>query len=292
MKKIAFLSGKGGAGKTSLALSVAQQLSDKALLVDCDVDAADTALLIETQRLETKKFHSGKAFTINHDKCIKCGKCKINCPFDAIDVGENTTLTINALKCEGCGTCLDYCKYDAISTSEKLCGEWYTSETRFNSEMIHAYLYPGSDNSGKLVNILKEESQKKGESFYDYVLYDGPPGVGCPAIATISGIDFAVVVVECGASGIHDAERLIELLNKMYIKSIAVLNKTGLSEKMDKEASEICNKNKIPIAGKIPFDYEFVRLLKNNRIWLESEDTKIKNLINDIVKNILTEVNL
>ncbi|MDD4013811.1 MAG: 4Fe-4S binding protein, partial [Candidatus Omnitrophica bacterium] len=201
MRQIVVISGKGGTGKTVLTGSFAALAKNK-VMADCDVDAADLHLLLAPQVMERHDFRSGSTAVIDRDKCVVCGKCMQVCRFSALRVflpsGEcaKREVFVDPVACEGCAFCSFACPRGAITMEENLSGEWFISETRFG-RMVHAKLGVAEENSGKLVSLVRGQARELAEkSGCDWVIVDGAPGIGCPVIASLSGVDLAVVVTE------------------------------------------------------------------------------------------------
>jgi len=256
VKQIVIISGKGGTGKTVITGAFAA-LAENKVMADCDVDAADLYLLLEPSIKERHEFRSGKTALIDKEKCIKCGKCIEVCRFDAI--GED--FTVDGISCEGCAFCSFACPVGAINMEENISGEWFISDTRFGS-MVHAKLGIAQENSGKLVSLVrkqaKELAEKKGA---DWVVVDGAPGIGCPVIASLSGIDCAVVVTEPTLSGLHDADRVINVAKHFGILAKLIVNKYDLNMDMTGKIDQYCKENNIDLIGKIPFDKSIVEAM-------------------------------
>src|SRR3989339_228556 len=258
MKQILIISGKGGTGKTILTASFAA-ISKNKVMVDCDVDAADLHLILHPNIKERYDFKSGKTAVVNPILCNKCGKCKEVCRFDAI----SDAFLIDSISCEGCGLCAQVCQSNAIIMKENLSGEWYVSDTEYGP-LVHAKLGIAEENSGKLVakvrQVAKELAQKENS---DYVIIDGPPGIGCPVIASLSGIDMAVIITEPTLSGLHDLKRAIEIALHFKILIGIVINKYDLNVDNTNKIEEFCKKTKIDIIGKIPFSKEVSKSIVN-----------------------------
>ncbi|MBN1501372.1 MAG: 4Fe-4S binding protein [Spirochaetes bacterium] len=290
MKKIAFASGKGGAGKTSLSMSFHKYAKDNSLFADCDVDAADAFLLLEKEIQHKKPFYSGLKYKIDENKCIQCGKCADSCNFNAIK--KTDKYYIEEFSCEGCSLCEDICKYNAIESRSNCCGELFISDTVFNTKMIYARLIPGEDNSGKLVHEVKKIAHEQVLSAEkEFLVIDCPPGIGCPLMAAISGINLLVIIIECSQSGFKDAVRLINLSKKMKIPYITVINKSGLNPDIDNNIEKYLADNEIFSAGKIPFDKEFVYLLNRKKLIIDSDilSGNLKNIFSQIKNRIEME---
>jgi MinD superfamily P-loop ATPase len=285
MLKIAFASGKGGAGKTSLSLSFHKYLKNKSIMADCDVDAADAFLLLEKKIIENKPFVSGYKYSINKNACSQCGACVSVCVFDAIK--KTDSFFIQPYSCEGCGACQDVCVTGAINKTDNHCGEIYISDTIINSLMIYARLIPGEDNSGKLIHEVRKTAQEL--ALYQgrqYIVIDCPPGIGCPLIASISGIDLLVVIIECSRAGFNDAQRLIEVAYKIKIPVIVITNKSGLNQSIDNEIELFLKDRDIFSAGNIPFNEEFVNILNRKELIIDSKiiSKNLKNIYSQIEK--------
>jgi len=251
LRQITIISGKGGTGKTSFAGSFAA-LSKDAVFADCDVDASNLHLLLKPDIIETIEFKGLKLAKIASDECIQCGLCAEKCRFKAID--HRGGYRVNPLHCEGCGVCIRVCPVGAIAFEDRVCGHAYISETRFGP-MVHAYLKPGMENSGKLVTLVRQTAQRIAEEKgKQLVLIDGPPGIGCPVIASLSGVDEAVVVVEPTLSGIHDLKRALMLLDHFKIKPLVCINKHDINPQNTGEIKGFCSENSIELVGAIPFD--------------------------------------
>jgi len=249
MKQIVVLSGKGGTGKTTLTASLAV-LSNNSVVVDCDVDAPDLHLLLKPEVLNTKDFYGSKLADIDKEKCIRCGLCIENCRFDAIDDDFN----IDQFLCEGCGVCGLVCPVSAISYTKRKAGEIYISQTKYGP-MVHALLFLGEENSGKLVTMTRLFASMVAQDYKKpLILIDGSPGIGCPVISSVTNTDYALVVTEPTESGIHDLERLLELIKHFSVKPFVVVNKYDINIGNTERIEEYCKKNDIPVLGRISFD--------------------------------------
>lgn len=253
MKEIVVLSGKGGTGKTTVTASLAA-LAKNAVLADCDVDAADLYLLLRPEIKETFEFWGSQKAKINENKCKECGKCEEACRFGAIE-----NFKVNAILCEGCRVCYNLCPQKAIEMEETLSGHWYISDTKYGP-MVHARLGIAEENSGKLVSVVKKAAREIAErGRYEYIITDGPPGIGCPVISSLSGADMALIVTEPTAAGLHDLERVLKLAENFKVAIKVVINKFDLAQEKSKEIEQYCINEGIEVIGKIPFDEEIVR---------------------------------
>ena len=260
MKELLVLSGKGGTGKTSILGSFAV-LCKNAMLVDCDVDASDLHLLLSPRVLEKNDFISGVTARVNEKGCNGCGTCAELCHFEAIAMTREDIALVDPLACEGCAVCAHFCPEDAIELEPNHCGFWYFSETDYGP-MVHAELMPGEENSGQLVSLVKQKARQRAEKLLkDIILVDGPPGIGCPVIASVSGADLIMVVTEPTQSGLHDLERIIDLSRHFKIRTCVCINKWELNEEMTAKVELACARLGIPVVGRVPFDETVVESL-------------------------------
>jgi len=255
MRKMTILSGKGGTGKTTVTASFAA-LSENAVFADCDVDASNLHLLLKPNFRETIEFRGLKLAVINPDRCTRCGLCEEKCRFNAIHGFE-----VDPIHCEGCGVCVEVCPVAAIDFVERICGHAYISETRYGP-MSHARLKPGMENSGKLVTLVRQNARRLAEDGgHDLVLVDGPPGIGCPVIASLADIDKGLVVVEPTLSGIHDLERALGLLEHFKVEPLVCVNKRDLNDENTGAIKRFCSKIKVDVVGLVPFDPTVTRAM-------------------------------
>ncbi len=258
MKEIVIISGKGGTGKTSITGSFAA-LAKSAVFADCDVDAADLHLILSPEIQQEHDFISGHEAIIRQENCGRCGACKTVCRFDAVHVVMNgrtgeVDYEIDPLSCEGCGVCVRMCPAGAIDFPESHCGHWYISDTRFGP-MVHARLGIAAENSGKLVSRVRKEARKIAEDRnLKMILVDGPPGIGCPVIASMTGTDAVVVITEPSLSGCHDLERVLQLAGHFQIPVLVCVNKWDINPEMTERIEKLATENKAELLGRIPFD--------------------------------------
>jgi len=256
MKELVVISGKGGTGKTTLMAAFAS-LAEKKVLCDADVDAADLHLIMDPKTMERHDFQSGHTAIINPDKCTECGLCRDLCRWSAIDEGYR----VDPIACEGCGVCFYFCPEEAIDFPVNTCGEWYRSETRFGP-MVHARLGIAEENSGKLVTLVRQEAKKLAEkSHFDLILTDGPPGVGCPVIASLGGASAALIVTEPTVSGKHDMERVAELAAFFKVPAMVCVNKFDLNADASRDIEQFVSGKGLSFLGRIPFDPVFTKAM-------------------------------
>ncbi|MBT8338666.1 MAG: 4Fe-4S binding protein [Desulfatitalea sp.] len=270
MHEVVVISGKGGTGKTSLTAAFAH-LSRETLLCDLDVDAPDLHLILNPSPSPAEPFFSGFEPQIDRQTCTACGTCAQMCRFDAIAEREGKPW-VDLIRCEGCGVCVHFCPERAIAFSPKQCGQWRISQTRFGP-MVHAQLYPGEENSGKLVAHLRKEARQLAESSgLRLILSDGPPGIGCPVISALSGVDLAVMVTEPTPSGLHDLKRVVELSDHFKVPAAVIINKSDLNASMADDISSFCASRGIPVPTRLPHDTGFVHAMVQGRTITEHED--------------------
>ncbi len=248
MREIVVLSGKGGTGKTSLVGSLAALAKGK-VLADCDVDAADLHLLLKPTVNQENDFWSGQLAQIDEAKCTECGLCQDLCRFEAV-----RDYKVNPIACEGCGFCAHICPMDAITMKENMSGHWFVSDTRYGP-LVHARLGIAQENSGKLVAQVRQEARRIAEERgFDCIISDGPPGIGCPVISSLSGASLALMVAEPTLSGIHDLERVLGVSRHFSVPATVAINKYDLNEENSRRIEDYCKSQGIGVAAKIPFD--------------------------------------
>ena len=287
MTELTVLSGKGGTGKTTLVASFAA-LTHKGVVTDCDVDAPDLHLLLQPKIKQTQEFKGSKVASINKTECTLCGNCKDACRFDAI-----RDFTVDPVLCEGCKVCTYVCPVDAINLEERIDGYAFISETKYGP-MSHALLNPGQENSGKLVTLVRQNAQqiaKKDKC--KLILNDGPPGIGCPVIASIGGVDVGLIVVEPTLSGIHDMERALGLLNHFRIQPLICVNKYNINVENTRKIVEFCTSHDVEMVGKIPFDSLVTKAMVAGKPIVEYVPKSLvsKDII-ELWKQILAHLNL
>lgn len=282
MKQITVLSGKGGTGKTTITASFAV-LAKRAVVADCDVDAPDLHMLLHPEIVETQEFKGSKLAFIDEAKCIKCGLCREKCKFNAIT--EN--FTIDPFSCEGCGVCTIVCPTNAITLIERVSGHAYISKTKYGF-MAHAMLSPSEANSGKLVTLVRQNAKILAEKENcNLVIIDGPPGIGCPVIASVTGVDAGLVVTEPTMSGIHDLKRALQLLGHFNVQPFVCVNMYDINKDNTERIESFCKENSIEVVGKIPFNPKVVEAMVNGKTIMEySPECNVAYEIKRVWKNI------
>jgi len=256
MKELVVISGKGGTGKTSMVASFAA-LAGNAVLADCDVDAADLHLVLTPTVRTREEFRCGHEASIRQADCNGCGVCLARCRFGAVRKREkavgDATFAIDPTACEGCAVCVWSCPVKAIDFPERVSGEWYVSDTR-HGPMVHARLNPGGENSGKLVSKVRGAARAiADERASGLILVDGPPGVGCAVIASVTGASRVLVVTEPTLSGAHDLARVLELTRHFAIPTAVCVNKWDVNAEMTARIESAARQAGAAIAGRVRY---------------------------------------
>lgn len=286
MKELVVISGKGGTGKTSVLAAFASMAKNK-VLCDADVDAADLHLIMDPQIKERHNFESGHTAVINQDKCTRCGLCRDLCRWDAI----SEDFVIDPIQCEGCGVCYYFCPEKAIDFSLNTCGEWFISDTRFGP-MAHASLGIAEENSGKLVTLIRQEGKKLAEKRdLDLLITDGPPGIGCPVIASLGGATAVLIVSEPTVSGRHDMERVADLAAFFNIPAMVCINKFSLNPDEGRAIEDFARQKGIKVMDRIPFDPIFTKSMVQGKNIFEYDGNSeaaeaVKKLWNGVIQEL------
>ncbi len=287
MKQILVISGKGGTGKTVITSAFAA-LAENAVMADCDVDAADLHLLLEPTIGETHMFKSGVTASIDKDQCQQCGRCIEVCRFSGI----TSDYVVDPVSCEGCGFCSLVCSPSAISLKENETGTWFVSETRFGP-MVHARLGIAEENSGKLVTLVRQKAKEiADEKGAAWIIIDGSPGIGCPVIASLSGVDCAVIVTEPTLSGLHDMDRVVRVAKHFNVPVLLIINKYDLNEDMSSKIVSYAVEHDIRLLGKIKFDAEVVHALTKGQTIIEYSNNGVSETIKKIWEKLCSYVDV
>ena len=264
MKQLTILSGKGGTGKTSITACFTV-LAKNAVVADCDVDAPDLHMLLHPEVIKAQEFMGSKVAVIDKAKCIECGLCRKKCNFGAI----TRDLEVDTIACEGCGVCAIACPVGAVALAPRVSGSAFISKTKYGF-MSHALLFPGESNSGKLVTLVRQNAKILAEKENcDLVIIDGSPGIGCPVIASITGVDAALVVTEPTISGIHDLERVLKLLDQFNVAPRVCINMYDVNTGNTNKILSFCKENGIELVGIIPFSPEVTQAMVNGKTIVE-----------------------
>ncbi len=257
MRELVVISGKGGTGKTSVAASLAV-LSDRPVIADCDVDAADLHLVFQPVVRELKEFYSGHRAVIRDDLCTGCGKCRDLCRFDAVGRVDtapgDSVFFIDSTACEGCGACVRFCPVGAIDFPERHCGQWMVSDTRVGP-MVHGRLGTAAENSGRLVSLVRSEARRVAAADdRRSIIIDGPPGIGCPVIASVTGATMVLAVTEPTLSGEHDLKRVMELTAHFRIPTWVAINKWDINPEITQRVEREALASGAKLAGRVRYD--------------------------------------
>ncbi len=284
MKELVVISGKGGTGKTSVTGSFAA-LAKNAVLADCDVDAADLHLLLQPDVCAEHDFYSGHEAAIREADCTGCGMCFQMCRFDAIEA-SGSTFRINPFACEGCGVCVEFCPEKAIDFPDALCGKWFVSKTR-HGRMVHARLEIAAENSGKLVSTVRKQANRlAGALQAEWLLIDGPPGTGCPVIASITGADAVLVVTEPTLSGEHDLLRVLELTRHFKIPAFISVNKWDINPDRTVRIEAAAQKAGATVFERIPYDAAITQAQIQAQSIVEFNDGAAATAIQNLWENL------
>ena len=286
MKQITVISGKGGTGKTTLVGSFAA-LAENKVIADCDVDAPDLHLLLHPEIIKKEEFKGLKVAVMDKTKCVECGSCEEACRFNAISVSDNASgYAVNPARCEGCGACVFVCEQEAITLKERVSGYAFVSKTKYGT-MAHAELNIAEEASGKLVTVVRNNAQQVAEGEgCELILIDGAPGIGCPVIASLTGVDLALIVTEPTMSGLHDLERIMDVTRHFGIASVVCINKYDINEENSKRITEFCRQRGIEVVGNIPYDPVVTEAMVAGMPVVEFSEGKVSEAIKDVWKSI------
>ncbi|MEA1883419.1 MAG: ATP-binding protein [Thermotogota bacterium] len=288
-KQVAIISGKGGTGKTTLAGSLSV-LFDNHVIADCDVDSSNMHLILKPKINETIQYKAGHKAEIVENKCIGCGKCQEVCRYNAISKKNNGKYTVDPFACEGCKACVLVCPTKAVDFVLNHPGDYYTSDTKYGP-FVHAELKPGEEMSGGLVAQVRKRALKMAvDGRKATVIIDGAPGIGCPATSSLTGTDYAVLVTEPTVSGIHDMERMMEVIKHFKIPFSVVINRFDINDLKTLEIEKFCLSKNIPIIGKIPFDRKVNIANSNEYPIVEIKNSKATKSIQAIYKKLKAQI--
>ncbi|MFW5708448.1 MAG: P-loop NTPase [Bacteroidota bacterium] len=261
--ELAIISGKGGTGKSSISAALAT-LTEKIVLADCDVDAANQYLLFNPTHEKEQSFTGGQTAVINPEACTNCGICVPYCRFDAISFSRHGVV-INETACDGCQLCRRICPHQAIDMINNNNSRLYAGSFR-NGRMVYGRLAPGEENSGKLVNLVRDEAKVQARQHgLQTIIIDGPPGIGCPVISSITGTHQLLIVTEPSLSALLDLQRAVEMSANFHIQTFVIINKYDLEEELSQQIETWCRKAGIEMIGKVPFDPQVVQAMTNRK---------------------------
>ena len=281
--ELTVISGKGGTGKTTIALALSELAKD-AVKADCDVDAPNLYLFYDGRDIKKEYFYGEKKAVIDKKFCTDCKECEIVCQFDAIKDG-----TVNSFKCEGCGACTLFCPEKAIHLKEEKTADVYITQT--NKGIIsRAQMEVGSEGSGKLITQLRSNARKFSDENI-LIIIDGSPGIGCPVISSITGSDAVLIVTEPTQSGLEDFMRVMELCRHFGVLTLACINKYDINEKVSEEVESFCRENDIYLIGKIPYDDTVMKSINELKPIVYYEGSKANQAIRQMWDNICKHIN-
>jgi len=289
-REVVVVSGKGGTGKTSIVGALASLISNR-VAADCDVDAANLHMILNPEVIEEKEFIGGKKASIDPSRCTECGTCRQVCLFHAI----SEAFVVDRRACEGCGACYFLCPVGAVDFSSSQAGSCYVCKDKHSQPFVCAELLPGEENSGKLVAMVRNEARTLAEkNGIPLVVIDGPPGIGCPVISSMTGTHIAVVVTEPTISGLHDLGRIVGLAQFFHCKVGVVVNKSDVNPEYCKRIEDYCNTNGGVFLGAIPYDHKITEAQIQATTILDiapdSEASKIIRIIHNKLSEILEEL--
>lgn len=299
-KQLIILSGKGGTGKTSISavfahLNAAHANSHPMVFVDADVDAANLSLVLEPENLDPKAFWGGFLAEIDPVKCINCGACIPVCRYDAIfpDPKNDQVQWIDPIACDGCGACVYACPVDAISMVRQQEGNWFQSKTPYGT-LFHAELFPGRENSGKLVTLIKQQARLYAEDIQSQcVVIDGPPGIGCPVISACAGTDLGLIVTEPSLMGLHDLKRVLGTLRHFHVPAVVCINKADIYPEGTRAIREFAAAEGIELIGEIPYDEKIPRaMIEGKPVTVLFPDSSAAKAIRDVWRKTISLLQL
>ena len=279
--EVAVISGKGGTGKSSVTAAFATA-GDRLVVADCDVDAANLYLIFNPEHGTEQSYIGGHKAVVDHALCTVCGICESYCRFDAITEQEGKIM-ISETSCDGCFFCSRICPINAIKMVRSDKSRMYSGSFR-NGMMVYGRLAPGEENSGKLVSMVRDEAKKAaGETGMKIILMDGPPGIGCPVISTVTGVDRIVIVTEPTMSGLEDLKRVFEVTRKFGGEVGVIINKYDLNEAMADRIEGWCAAQGSALLGRLPYDRRVTEAMIAGKSVTEMfPDAEISKLLKDI----------
>ena len=285
MKQITVISGKGGTGKTTLVGSFAA-LAENKVIADCDVDAPDLHLLLHPEIIKKEEFKGLRVAVMDKTLCTECGICEETCRFNAIALTEESGYAVNPARCEGCGACVFTCPQEAVTLKERVSGYSFISKTKYGT-MAHAQLNIAEEASGKLVTVVRNRAQQVAEKeSCELILIDGAPGIGCPVIASLTGVDLALIVTEPTMSGLHDLERILDVTRHFGIGSIVCINKYDINEENSRRITDFCWQRGIEVVGNIPYDPVVTEAMVAGKPVVEFSEGRVSDAIKNVWEGI------
>jgi MinD superfamily P-loop ATPase len=270
---VSVASGKGGTGKTTLAVNMALSLGDVQLL-DCDVEEPNVHIFLNPEIVETKPVYVPTP-AIDEERCDLCGRCSDFCSYNAIAVVADEVLVFPEL-CHGCGGCSIVCPRKAISEENREVGKVIRGRAD-GLEVLYGELKVGEPIPVTVINEVKKGIARSRE-----VIIDSPPGTSCPVIASVYGSDYCILVTEPTPFGLNDLKLTVNVLREIKIPFGVVINRGGIG---DREIYEYCEGEKIPILLEIPFNRRIAELYSQG-IPFTSEMTDWKDRFSSLHEDI------
>jgi MinD superfamily P-loop ATPase len=269
--EITVLSGKGGTGKTTFCASFIALSHPDTVFTDLDVDASNLPILLQSSEIYREAFSGMDLAVIDHEKCTGCGTCRRSCRFGAID----EDIRIIKDRCEGCGVCRIVCPHEAVELIPRKDGDLLVSDTRFGT-LVHSDLRPGGEGSGKLVSLIRRKARSLAEEEgKPLIISDGPPGLGCPVISSLTGSDLAVIVTEPSISGRTDLIRILDLCDHFNVQSAVIINKYDIDTNASRQMETIVTGSGSEVIGKVPFDMSVFDSLSEGKTIVEFDGCPI-----------------
>lgn len=281
--ELTVISGKGGTGKTTIALALSELAKDT-VKADCDVDAPNLYLFYGGKDIKKDHFFGEKIAVINKRHCTNCKKCEKVCQFEAIKDGK-----INLFKCEGCGACTLVCPQDAVSLREEKTADVFITQTR-KGIISRAQMEVGSEGSGILITILRNNAKKYADE-NTVIIVDGSPGIGCPVISSITGSDAVLIVTEPTQSGLEDLKRVMDLCRHFGVLTFVCINKYDINAEKAREIEYYCKVNDVSLVGKIPYDDLVMKSINELVPIVDYEGSKANQAIRQMWANICKHIN-
>lgn len=300
MKEIVILSGKGGVGKSSLtaALGILFAETYKLVLADTDVDAPNLHLVLGAEPYASIEIEASEKAFIDYDQCISCMECLDVCKFSSI-IGKDEPIVIS-YSCEGCGACTIACQAEAISIRSVVNGKINLLQSG-NSCVVSGELGIGESSSGRLVDVVKKRARKEAEERQaDLIIIDGPPGIGCPVIASLKSANYVILVTEPTPSALHDLKRIVEVVNQFNRPVGIVLNRSDLHDITRKDVLTFVKERGYELLGEIPYDPLLPSALAKGRLAIRAYPDapsskairELHNIIDDRVNSLVSRLNL
>lgn len=287
--KIAISSGKGGTGKTTVAVNLFSAIhtnwTDKVQLADCDVEEPNDLLFFKNAFVKSNEIVNQPVPEIDTSKCTFCRKCEDYCEFNAITIVPSVNYAaVDPNLCHSCGACLHACQYGAIEDKAHAIGEITHYQTENKAKIVEGSLKIGSPMQTRIIKDLKScicDDSK-------IVIFDAPPGTSCPVVETVSDADYVILVTEPTPFGLYDLRLTVDLMREMNKAFGIVVNKAGLG---DLEVYKYLKEENIELLAEIPFDKEYAvqyskgQLLANIPPLIEQEYLKLAVYLKNRIEN-------